>query len=267
MTDMDPPASVGTFTEPALTPPLPASTQTSPRPAGSEGGAGAKDVALDQAASVGHGAADAGSHVAGVAKEQTAQVASEAASQAKDLVNQAQVQLKEQTQVRQQQLADGLRSLSEELHSMANGSEKPGVAADVARQAADRASQLAGWVGGREPKAILDDASRFARRRPGTFLAVCLGIGFLGGRLTRGMTADAKADDTGLGGSGALGATGTSPDYVDLSTTPAPVMPPLPPTPGVVPPTPGVSPIAADPVVGSRPDPLIPGSGYLGEGR
>jgi hypothetical protein len=154
-----------------------------------------KDVAKDQAAQVGQGVAEAGQHVAGVAKEQASQVTAEAGKQAKDLLAQAQVQLKEQAGAQQERLVTGLRSLRDELSSMVEKSETPGVATDLARQAADRTGSVASWLDGREPAAVLDDLTSFARRKPGAFLAIAAGLGLVAGRLTRGLAADAKDSD------------------------------------------------------------------------
>jgi hypothetical protein len=155
-----------------------------------------KDVAKDQAASVGQGVAEAGQHVAGVAKEQTSTVTAEANRQAKDLLSQAQSGLKEQAGAQQQKLVSGLQALRDELNSMVAGNDDPGVATDLARQAADRTGSAATWLDGRDPAAVLDDLTAFARRRPGAFLAAAAGIGLLAGRLTRGLKAQSDAPDT-----------------------------------------------------------------------
>ena len=72
---------------------------------------------------------------------------------------------------------------------MAKNSEQDGLATDLARQAADRAQQAAGWLADRDPGTLLDEVRSFARRKPGTYLAIALGAGVLAGRLTRGLTA------------------------------------------------------------------------------
>jgi gas vesicle protein len=146
-------------------------------------------VAKDQAASVGQSAAEAGQQVAAVAKDQAGQVAAEAGRQAKDLLGQAQGQLSEQAGAQQEKLVKALQSLRDELRSMAQNADQPGVGSDMARQAADRAGTIAGWLDGREPSALLDDVTAFARRRPGAFLAAAAGIGLLAGRLTSGIKA------------------------------------------------------------------------------
>jgi hypothetical protein len=67
------------------------------------------------------------------------------------------------------------------------------MATDLAQQAADRAGQLASWLQDREPGDLLDEVSRFARRRPGMFLALAAGAGVIAGRLTRSMAAGAPS--------------------------------------------------------------------------
>jgi gas vesicle protein len=184
-----------------------------------------KDVAKDQAAQVGQSAAEAGQHVAGVAKEQASQVTAEAGKQAKDLIAQAQVQLKEQAGTQQARLVSGLQSLRDELSSMVEKSENPGVATDLARQAADRSGSVANWLDGREPAAVLDDLTSFARRKPGAFLAIAAGLGLVAGRLTRGLAADAKSSDDAPATSSAPAITPitpTDPSYAPVAITPLP---------------------------------------------
>jgi len=190
------------------------------------GSADTKDVAKDQAAQVGQSAAEAGQHVAGVAKEQATQVTAEAGKQAKDLLAQAQVQLKEQAGAQQEHLVTGLKALRDELNSMVEKSENPGVATDFARQAADRTGSVASWLDGREPAAVLDDLQSFARRKPGTFLAVAAGIGLVAGRLTRGLAADAK-NSSDSPSSSSNGSAATTSD-ASLSEMPPVAITPLP---------------------------------------
>ena len=154
------------------------------------------DVAKEQAAGVAGGASDAAQHVAGVAREQAGQVTAEAGRQVKQLVGQAQSELSDQAQVQQQKLAGGLHAVGDQLKSMANNSQEPGLATDLAHQAADRAHQVAGWLDGRDPGAVLDEVRSYARKRPGMFLAVALGAGLLAGRLARGLAADPDEADT-----------------------------------------------------------------------
>src|SRR6185436_16458500 len=89
----------------------------------------------------------------------------------------------------QQRVSEGLHSLADELAGMASKSDQDGMATDLARQAADKARQAAGWLADRDPGTLLDEVRSFARRKPGTYLAIALGAGVLSGRLARGLTA------------------------------------------------------------------------------
>jgi uncharacterized protein YjbJ (UPF0337 family) len=211
-------------------------------PSGSTGAHGTRDtteVAKQEGRHVKESAAGAASDVAGTAKEQAGQVAGEARRQAKDLLHEGRSQLQEQAAQQQQRAAAGLRSLQDELRSMAQHSSQPGsqqgVAGDLAHQAADRAGSLASWLEGRDPGALLDEVRGFARQRPLAFLALAAGAGVVAGRLGRGLQADAEGDSsssrTGVGGtvstyptSGAMateaGPLGVVPPAVPSSTAP-----------------------------------------------
>jgi hypothetical protein len=147
------------------------------------------EVAQQQAAEVADTAKQAGAQVADTVKEQAGQVTAEAKNQAKQLLAQAQSELSEQAAGTQQRVSEGLHALADELAGMARNSEQDGVATDLARQAADRARTAAGWLADRDPGSLLDEVRTFARRKPGTYLALALGAGVLAGRLTRGLTA------------------------------------------------------------------------------
>lgn len=156
------------------------------------------ELAKEQAADVAQTGVQAGQHVASVAKEQAGNVTAEAGRQAKDLLGQARSELSQQATAQQQRVADGLKSLSEQLHSMSRHSDQPGIAADLARQGAQVTEQAASWFDGREPGALLDEVRSFARRRPGTFLLMAAGAGLLAGRLTRGLK-DQSSDGSDTG--------------------------------------------------------------------
>ena len=67
-------------------------------------------------------------YVAGVAKDQAGQVGAEASRQAKDLFHQASSELSQQAGQQQQRLAQGVRSLSDELQKMTSGQPSSGPA-------------------------------------------------------------------------------------------------------------------------------------------
>jgi hypothetical protein len=174
-TDITPPSSTA-----ASTPPSAAPDRAS---AGSTG-----EVAKQQTAQVTDTAKQAGAQVAGTVKGQAGQVTDEAKTQVKQLLSQAQSELSEQAANTQQRLSAGLHTLADELSGMAKNSDQDGVATDLARQAADRARAAAGWLGDRDPGSLLHEVRSFARRKPGTYLALALGAGVLAGRLTRGLS-------------------------------------------------------------------------------
>lgn len=175
-----------------IAPPPPPLT---PPPASQNGNNPTTQVAKQQAAEVADTAKQAGAQVVDTVKEQSGQVTEEAKNQAKQLLSQAQSELSEQAASTQQRVSEGLHALADELAGMARNSDQDGVATDLARQAADKARQAAGWLGDRDPGSLLDEVRTFARNKPGTYLALALGAGVLAGRLTRGLTAP-SADDT-----------------------------------------------------------------------
>lgn len=158
------------------------------------------DVAKEQAASVGQGAAGAGQHVASVAKDQAQNVVAEAGTQARNLVDQTRSELTSQAAAQQQRLASGLRALGDELHSMSQHSGDDGVATDLARQASGRSHDIASWLDDREPGRLLRDVEDFARRRPAAFLAIAAGAGLMVGRLGRGLKDSSGEQDPTAGG-------------------------------------------------------------------
>jgi hypothetical protein len=158
------------------------------------------EVAKQQAADVANTAKQAGVQVTDTVKEQAGQVTAEAKHQAKQLLAQAQSELTEQAAGTQQRVSEGLHALADELSGMARNSEQDGVATDLARQAADKARQAAGWLADRDPGSLLDEVRSFARKKPGTYLAIALGAGVLAGRLSRGLTAPDDDDTQGTPG-------------------------------------------------------------------
>ena len=111
-------------------------------------------------------------------------------------------------------LVSWLRGLAEELRSMADAPRRdplaygpssagaPGFATGLAERGADYARSAASWLEDREPSAVLDEVGSFARRRPGTFLAIAAVAGVVAGRLTRGLTAGEDGHEDRLEGGG-----------------------------------------------------------------
>lgn len=166
-------------------------------PASGGGSVSKKDAAKEEASNVAGHAASAAQDVAQTAKEEVANVALEAKSSAKDLLSQAKSGFSSQAGSQQQKAADGIRTISGQLQTMAEAPEQQGIASDLIRQAAERTSSVASWVEGKEPAALLADVQSFARRKPGTFLLLAAGAGILVGRLGRGLQAGAPQSQGG----------------------------------------------------------------------
>jgi hypothetical protein len=165
------------------------------------------ELAKEQASSVVSGTADAAQRVSQTAIQQVGAVASESGQQLRHLWGQAQDELNDQAAQQQQRAAAGIRVVGDQLASMARGASQQGVATDLARQAAVKAHHIAGWLEARDPEGVLYEVRRFARRRPGTFLAAALVGGLVAGRLARSFAAGddgASSDGSGWANSGAL---------------------------------------------------------------
>jgi hypothetical protein len=165
------------------------------------------ETAKDEARGVAQEAGASASAVGQTAKDEATNVAREAQYQAKDLIHQSRQELMQQASAQQDRAAQGLRSLHEELSSLASKSDNPGVGTDLVRQAAQRAGAFADYLGQRDPGSLVNELKSYARRKPGTFLALAAGAGLLAGRLTRSLAAGASND-----GGGQPAAGGTSPE-------------------------------------------------------
>ena len=164
---------------------------------GTNSGTGTVEAAKQEAAGVADAAKEAAGGVVDVAKAEASQVARDVRMNARELFTQTKGELADQAAIQQQRVADGLRSISEELSTMANASQDGGVATDLVRQAAQRSSSVAAWLENRDPGSLLDEMKGFARRSPGTFLLLAAGAGVLAGRLGRSMADNAAADSSG----------------------------------------------------------------------
>ena len=145
--------------------------------------------------------------IAHEARDQASQVAGAATKQVRSLADQARGELDAQAQSQQKRAAEGLRSLSAELSSMARSSEDPGYATDLVQQASDATDRVASWLDERDPGSLVREVQDFARRRPGLFIALAAGAGLLVGRLARGMK-DAPSSESGSSGQGGRSTTG-----------------------------------------------------------
>ena len=185
-------ARLASPTQAEPSPPIASVTTSLPNPADSTAA-----VASEQAKQVGQEAVESGKQVAAVASDEVKSVAAEAGAQARDLLDEARSHLTEQASTQQNNLAAWLQSLVDELDQMLDRTDDSqasgGTATTLVRQVADRARSAAGWLEEHEPADLLTGTSRFARQRPGLFLALAAVGGLLAGRLTRGLAADSQA--------------------------------------------------------------------------
>ncbi|WP_104181575.1 hypothetical protein [Arthrobacter sp. B0490] len=178
-----------------------------------------KSVAKDQAKQVGQDGKEAAKNVAGTAATEAKTVAAEAGTQAKNLLGTVTSEVKNQAGSQQQKITEGIRSISDELKSMAEKSDNHMVS-NLVQQASQRTGSAAGWLEGRDASDILEDVKAFARRKPGTFLAIAAGSGLVVGRLTRGLTGNPSSGNT-SGGQGRTSTgtpTGTYAGYTEVGS-------------------------------------------------
>jgi hypothetical protein len=160
---------------------------------------GAKELAntaKDQGAALAQSAVDTGTQLAHEATTQISAVATEAKNQLGEVVGQVKDEFRTQLDARGRQVADGLRTLSSQLSSLAQGRpEEAGRIGDLLGDAQLRIQSYADSLQQRGPQAIVEDLSAFARRRPGVFLLGAGVSGFAIGRLVRGSATAKKGRD------------------------------------------------------------------------
>jgi hypothetical protein len=154
------------------------------------------DTAKQEAAELKNTTTDQAKNVLGTAKDEASSVIGEAKWQAKDLYAQTQRELKDQANTQQQRLAGGLRSVSDDLNSLASGEPTSGMAADLVRQVSGRISTASTWLGDRDPGTLLQEVKRYARRKPGTFILLAAAAGVVAGRLTRALASSASENSS-----------------------------------------------------------------------
>lgn len=165
---------------------------------GGDGSTDTKQAVKDEATEVASTLRGGATRVAGAEKDMVKDTASEALGQAKETAAQARSQAKDlfaqgRSEVTQgandqlRRLSGGASALSGELSSMADGSSEQGLAAELARQASSYLQTASSWLEEREVGDVMQDVTAYARRRPGTFLAIAAGLGLVAGRVARSL--------------------------------------------------------------------------------
>ncbi len=150
-----------------------------------------KQRVKEQGSQVAHEAGNTGQTLVRDTAAQGKQVAQEAGRQARGLVDQARAELMGQAGDQQKRAAGGLRTISDQLRSMADNCGQKDTTTDLVHQASDRVQRVAAWLEQREPGQVVDELRQLARRHPGAFLTGATLAGVLAGRLTRNMASQA----------------------------------------------------------------------------
>jgi len=151
-------------------------------------------TAAEQGKEVASTAVAGAQQVAGEAKREIADVARTATDEIRGLVSQVSDELRGQASTQTDRLAGGLRTLSSQLQDAASG--KPldaGPIKDLARQAGSTLDELSTRLSMGGVDGVVQDISRFARRKPGLFLASAATVGFFAGRMLRGAQAASQS--------------------------------------------------------------------------
>jgi ElaB/YqjD/DUF883 family membrane-anchored ribosome-binding protein len=127
---------------------------------------------------------------AGEAKHQARQVAGEVKTQARSLAGDAKERVGAEARAQNDRLAETIRHFADELDEMVRDrGDSP--ARSVVSQVSQGGRRAADYLTEHGPEGALREVQDFARRRPGTFLAVAAAAGFVVGRLGKGvMNAD-----------------------------------------------------------------------------
>ena len=194
--------------------------------------------------------------VAATAGEQASLVAQEAAFHARDLAEDAKQQLHRQASSQTEQLGGVLGQLGDRVHALADGRpDDAGPVGGYVDRIADQVDDLADRIQHLGFDGMVDEIQRFARRRPGAFLAGAALAGFAVSRLGRGVQAAQQETRPGGGDDGDRAALPSAAGTPPLVTAPPPTVtdPNVPPAP-TVPSTPPAS------VGGPSGEPLFEGS-------
>lgn len=149
-----------------------------------------------------HGAKEAVGEVGNQAKA----LAGQARDQAMDLMDRTRQEVRQQAESRGQQMAGTMRTWVQQLSALAEG--RPQEAGQMQQYLQDARMRLTSWADRLEqkgPDGLLQDVTRFARRRPGMFLALSAGTGFALGRMVRSGASAQKEHQQGGNGRYAMG--------------------------------------------------------------
>ncbi len=155
---------------------------------------GVKDEAQAQAQNVAGTAKSEATDVAQTAKEQVQNVTSDVREQTRQLTDEARGQLTEHASFQRDRAVESVRSVGDDLSSMAENAEGSGLGVQLAREGGELAHKAADFLEHRDPSQLLDEVRQLARRRPGTFLVGAALAGVVAGRLARSARSAQQSD-------------------------------------------------------------------------
>lgn len=146
----------------------------------------AQTSAGDRARTAGHAVQHQAGEVAGSARQHAGEVMGEARNQASRLVHEAKRNARGRAAEQTSKAAEMMQGWAQQLTSMARHSDDPGnQMATLARQGGQRLDEMARRLQDGGVDGALRDVTRFARQRPGMFLALSFGAGLVAGRLLK----------------------------------------------------------------------------------
>jgi hypothetical protein len=151
----------------------------------------------DEGSAVQHGAQAVKEHAgtaAATAKDEAVSVVHSATDHARSLLGSAGDEFREQGRSQAERLGEMLGQAAKEFGRMAQECDTTTPAGRTVKTLADATGQLAHRLDQGGPEGMMSDVSRFARRRPGTFLALSAAAGFAVGRLARSTDTQAIKD-------------------------------------------------------------------------
>jgi hypothetical protein len=159
-------------------------------------------TAASEATNVGRSAQDAAQTVARDLREGMGEVTTELRDQARHMIDETTTQLRTKADDQTASFADRVGQFAEELRALSSGHPDQ---ADTARRYLDQAgavlADVAGQLRRKDFEGLVGDVQRFARRRPGAFLAATAAAGFAAGRLIRSAKDEVQASPGGEGSS------------------------------------------------------------------
>ena len=171
-----------------------------------EAAAEVAQTAKQEASNVASSAADNAKQMASEATTQAKAVAQQAKEQVTTLLDQTKSELRQTAEQKGQQAAGGLRTIADQLRSLADGQpDQAGQLQHYVQEAQDKVQSFATRLETEGPQALLQDATRFARQRPVLFLAAAAGAGFAIGRLVRAGAAASSEQNSSSGYSNVSG--------------------------------------------------------------